>query len=99
MYFPILKRGSLQKVFELIHRDIRDLEILSNDDLDLLKTKTKKTALFSFRQYNKNPLQNFYKRELAALTNLSTNKDSVIQQSDKVNSQWAKKILKTYFKK
>lgn len=78
MYFPILKRSSLQKVFELIHRDIRDLEILSNDDLDLLKTKTKKTALFSFRQYNKNPQQTLFKEELAAVTSLSKNKYIVI---------------------
>ena len=42
--------------FELFYRDIRNLAILSNVDLDSVKTKTKETALSSFRQYNKNPL-------------------------------------------
>ena len=36
--------------FEFFHRDIRNLEILFNEDLDLVKTKTKETALSSFRQ-------------------------------------------------
>ena len=51
-----------------------------------MKTKTKETALSSFRQYNKNPQQNLSKEELTALTNLSKNKDIVIQKSDKGNS-------------
>ena len=51
-----------------------------------MKTKTKETALSSFRQYNKNPQQNLSKEELAALTNLSKNKDIVIQKPDKGNS-------------
>ena len=72
--------------FELFYRDIRNLEILSNEDLDFVKTKTKETALSSFRQYNKNPQQNLSKEELAALTNLSKNKDIIIQKSDKGNS-------------
>ena len=72
--------------FELFYRDIGNLEILSNEDLDFVKTKTKETALSSFRQYNKNPQQNLSKEELAALTNLSKNKDIVIQKSDKGNS-------------
>ena len=72
--------------FELFYRDIRNLEILSNEDLDFVKTKTKETALSSFRQYNKNPQQNLSKEELAALTNLSKNKDIVIQKSGKGNS-------------
>ena len=54
--------------FELFYRDIRNLEILSNEDLDLVKTKTKETALSSFRQYNKSAQQNLSKEELAALT-------------------------------
>ena len=59
---------------------------MSNDDLDFVKTKTKKTALSSFRQYNKSPQQNLSKKELAALTSLSKNKDIAIQKSDKGNS-------------
>ena len=51
-----------------------------------MKTITKETALSSFRQYNKNRQQNLSKEELAALTNLSKNKDIVIQKSGKGNS-------------
>ena len=81
-----LKHADYLPHFELFYRDIRNLEILSNEDLDFVKTKTKETALSSFRQYNKNPQQNLSKDELAALTNLSKNKDIVIQESDKGNS-------------
>ena len=72
--------------FELFYRQIRNLEILSNEDLDFVRKKTKETTLLSFRQYNKNPQQNLSKEELTALTNLSKNKDIVIQKSDKGNS-------------
>ena len=59
---------------------------LSIEDLDFVKTKTKERALSSFRQHNKSPKQNLSKEELTALTNLSKNKDIVIQKSDKDNS-------------
>ena len=72
--------------FELFYRNIRNLKVLSHDDLDFLKTKTKETALSSFRQYSKSPQQNLSKEELAALASLSKNKDIVIQKSDKGNS-------------
>ena len=55
------------------------------EDLDFVKIKTKETALFSFRQYNKNPQQNLSKEELVALTSLSKSKDIVIQKSDNSN--------------
>ena len=71
--------------FELFYRNIRNLVVLSNEDFDFVKTKTKQTALSSFRQYNKNPQRNLSK-ELAALASLSKNKDIVIQKSDKGNS-------------
>ena len=69
--------------FELLYRNIHNLEILPRQDLDFVKTKTKKTALSSFRQYKKNPQQNLSKEELAALANLSKNKDIVIQNLTK----------------
>ena len=72
--------------FELFYSNIRNLEVLSNEDLDFVKTKTKETALSSFRQYNKSPQQNLSKEELAALASLSKNKDIIIQKSDKSNS-------------
>ena len=50
--------------FELLYRDIRNLEILSNEDLDFLKTKTKETTLSSLRQYNKNPQKIFLEKNL-----------------------------------
>ena len=36
--------------FDLFYRNIRNLEILSEQDLDSVKTKTKETVLSSFRQ-------------------------------------------------
>ena len=72
--------------FELFYRNIRNLEILSNEDLDFVKTKTKERALSSYRQCNKIPQQNLSKGELEALASLSKNKDFVIQKSDKGNS-------------
>ena len=63
-----LKYADYLAHFELFYRDIRNLEILSNEDLDFVKIKTKETALLSFRQYNKNPQQNLSKEELTALT-------------------------------
>ena len=71
---------------ELVYRKIRNFEVFSSEDLDFVKTKTKETALSSFRQYNKSPQQNLSKEELAALASLSKNKDIVIQKSDKGNS-------------
>ena len=37
------------------------------------------TALSSFRQYNKSPLENFSKEELTGLASLSKNKDIAIR--------------------
>ena len=72
--------------FELFYRNIRNLEVLSNKDLDFVNTKTKETALPSSRKYNKSPQQNLLKEELVALASLSKNKDIVIQKSGKGNS-------------
>ena len=70
----------------MFYRVIYNLEILPNEALDFVKTKTKETTLSSFKQYNKNPQQNLSKEELAALKSLSKNKDITIQKSDKGNS-------------
>ena len=72
--------------FQLFHRDIHNLEILANEDLDFVKKNPKETALSSFKQYNENSQQSLSKEELIVLTNLSRNKDIVIQRSDKGNS-------------
>ena len=84
--------------FQFFYRNICNLEVLSNEDLELVKTKTKETALPSFRQYHKSPQQNFLKEELAALANLRKNKNIVIQKSDKSNSV-AVTDQKTYIKR
>ena len=72
--------------FELFFKDIRNLDILSNEDLDFVKAKTKEAALSSYRSYNNNVPQNLSKEEFIALQNLSKNKDLIIQISDKGNS-------------
>ena len=57
--------------FKLFFRDIRNLDILSNEDLDFVKAKTKEAALSSYRSYNNNVPQNLSKEEFTALQNLS----------------------------
>ena len=59
---------------------------MPNKGSDFVKTKVKETALLPFKQNNKNSQQSISKEELAALTNLSKNKDIVIQKFDKGNS-------------
>ena len=70
----------------MFYRDIRNLQVLSAEDLDFIKTKTKDIALSSFRTYNNNVPQHLSKGEFVALKNLSQNKQIVIQKSDKGNS-------------
>ena len=72
--------------FELFYRDIHDLEILFNENLDFVKTRTKEPTLFSFRQYNKNLQENFLIEEHTVLTISCKNKDITIQKSEKGNS-------------
>ena len=67
----------------MFYRDIRNLLVLSAEDLDFIKTKTKDIALSSFRTYNDNVPRHL---EFDALKNLSQNKQIVIQKSDKGNS-------------
>ena len=47
--------------FELFYRNIRNLGILSNEDLDFVKTRTKEAALSSYRNYNNNVPQHLSK--------------------------------------
>ena len=72
--------------FELFFRDIRNLDILSNADLDFVKAKIKEAALSSYRSYNNNVPQNLSKEEFTTLQNLSKNKDLTIRKSGKGNS-------------
>ena len=56
--------------FELFYRNICNLGILSNEDRDFVKTRTKEAALSSYRNYNNNVPQQFSKEELLALQNV-----------------------------
>ena len=66
--------------FELIYWDIRNLQVLSAENLDFTKTKTKDIALSSFRTYNNSVQQHLSKGESNALKSLKfdlkTNKSS-----------------------
>ena len=66
---------------------MRNLDILSNEDLDFVKAKYKEEALSSYRTYNNNVPPNLSNNEFIALQNLSKNKDLIIQKSDKGNSK------------
>ena len=72
--------------FELFYRSIRNLDVLSNGDLDFVKTKIKDAALSSFRFYNANIPQNLSDEELEALEKLSKNNNLVVPKADKGNS-------------
>ena len=64
--------------FKLLFRDIRYLDVLSNEDLDFVKANTKEAALPSYRSYNNNVPQNLSKKEFIALQNFSKNTDLII---------------------
>ena len=53
--------------FELLFRDICNLDIFYNEDLDFVKAKTKEEALSSSRISNNNKPQNFSHDEFIAL--------------------------------
>ena len=68
------------------YRNIRNLGIFSNEDLDIAKIKIKEAALTSYRNYNNNVPQHLSNEEFLALQNLRKNKSMVIQKPDKGNS-------------
>ena len=70
----------------MFYRNFRNLGILSNEDLDFVKTRTKEVALSSYRNYDNNVPQHLSKQEFLALQNLRKNKNIGIQKSDKGNS-------------
>ena len=71
--------------FELFYRSIDNLNILSGDNLDYVKTKIKELALTCFRNYNAN-IPHLSNEEFEALKNLSANCNLIIQKADKGNS-------------
>ena len=68
--------------FELLCRNICNFGILSNEDLDFVKTRIKEVALSSNRNYNNNVPQPLSKEKFLVLQNLCKNKNIVIQKSD-----------------
>ena len=54
--------------FEFFYRNIRTLAILSHEDLDFVKTRTKVAALSSYRNCNNNVLQHLSKKEFTKST-------------------------------
>ena len=72
--------------FELFYRNIRNLDILSNKDLDFVKIRPKEEALSSYWNYDNNVQQHLSKEEFLALQNLRKSKNIVIQKSGKGNS-------------
>ena len=72
--------------FGLLYGNNRNLDILSNGDLDFIKTRTKEAAFSSYRNYNNNVPQHLPKEEFLALQNLRKNKKIVIQKSNKGHS-------------
>ena len=59
---------------------------MSNEYLDIVKTRTKEAALSFYRNYNNNVLQHLSEEEFLALQKLCKNKNIVIQKSNKHNS-------------
>ena len=81
-----LNYGDYLVNFELFDRTIYNLDSISNDNLDFVKTKTKDAALTSFRNYNANLPRNLSDEEFKALQSLSKNTSLVVQKSGKENS-------------
>ena len=70
---------------ELFSRSMWNFDVLSNIDLDFIKTKIKDAALSLFRFYNANVPQNLSHKKLKALEKLYKN-NAVVQKADKGNS-------------
>ena len=65
--------------FELFYKNIHNLGILPNEDLDFVKKRIKEAVLSSYRSYNNNGPQHLTKEEFLALQNLRKHKNIVIQ--------------------
>ena len=68
--------------FELFYRSIYNLDSMSNENLDIVKTKIKDAALTSFLNYNANVPRNLLDEEFEDLQNLSKNTNLMMQKSD-----------------
>ena len=59
---------------------------MPNEEKEFIKSRLKDSTSTSFRSYNYNSEINLTKNEELALSNLSNNKNIIIQKSDKGNS-------------
>ena len=73
-----LNYGDYLANFEVFYRSIYNLDSISNENLDFVKTKIKDAALTSFRIYNANLPCNLLDEGFEALQNLSKNTNLVI---------------------
>ena len=78
-----LKYADYVTNFEMFYRSIQNLNVLSNGNLDFVKTKLKDATLKSFCFYNKNVPQNLSDEGLRALEKISKNNNLVVQKADK----------------
>ena len=72
--------------FELFFRDVYNLDILPNEDLDFAKFLRTAFLTEHLRWLLLNVSQNDFKDKFIALQNLSNIKDLIIEKSDKINS-------------
>ena len=70
---------------ELLLRKANKLEMV-NEDKEFIESRLKDFAFTSFRSYNYNIAINLTKNEQLASNNLSHNKNTAIQKSDKGSS-------------
>ena len=80
-----LNYGDYLTPFELLFRDVTKLSVPENI-LERLKVEIKREAFSSYDNYSFWDEPNISKEEHKALQSLSTNKDLIIQKSDKGNS-------------
>ena len=74
--------------FELLYRDIRNMDLNDKNKQDFIKTKLKDVALTSFYNYNNDNVKpnNLTKEEFEALQILSKKHNIIVQKSDKGNA-------------
>ena len=69
----------------MFYRSIYNLDSMSHENLDFVKTKIKDAGQTSFRNYNVNLSRNLSDEGFEAFQNLSKNSNLVIQKSDEGN--------------
>ena len=73
--------------FELLFRDVKNSNELSDDNLSYFKTRLKDISISSYHNYNKgnHKLENISQEEYDALLELKNNENIIIQKADKGN--------------